>query len=75
MPRVFKAKVRKVGASLVILVPKELAEKEGIKEGEEVQIGLLKPRKLQDVLKLMGSAKGARALERDRDDETELFRL
>lgn len=60
MPRVFKAKVRKVGASLVILVPKELAEKEGIKEGEEVQIGLLKPRKLQDVLK---------------DDETELFRL
>lgn len=71
MPEVFKAKVRRVGTSLGILVPKEFAKKEGIKEGEEVEVGLLKRRKLEEVLKLMGTARGARPFERDRADRTD----
>ena len=68
MPELFKVKVRKVGTSLGVLIPKDLAKREGIKEGEEVEIGLLKRRKLQEVLKLMGTAKGAKSFERDRTD-------
>lgn len=64
----FKAKVRKVGTSLGVLLPKELTQKERIKEGEEVEIGLLKRRKLEEVLRLMGTAKGAKPFERDRTD-------
>lgn len=64
----FKAKVRKVGTSLGVLLPKELTQKEHIKEGEEVEIGLLKRRKLEEVLKLMGTAKDAKPFERDRTD-------
>lgn len=71
MPKAFKAKIRKVGTSLGILVPKELAESERIKEGEEVEVGLLKRRKVGEVLKLMGTAKGAKPFERDRIDRIE----
>jgi len=35
----FKAKVRKVGTSLGVLIPREVAEREKIKEGEEVDVG------------------------------------
>jgi len=39
------AKVRKVGGSLVVTIPKEVVEAEGIKEGEIVQISVKKTRK------------------------------
>ena len=68
MPGLFKAKVRRVGTSLGVLLPKELTDKERIKEGEEIEISLLKKRKLEEVLKLMGTAKGAKPFERDRTD-------
>jgi len=35
MPELFKAKIRKVDSSLGILIPKEVIEKQKIKEGEE----------------------------------------
>ena len=38
----FKSKVRRVGTSLGVLIPKEFVEKEKIKEGEEVEVSLLK---------------------------------
>jgi len=38
-------KVRKVGGSLVVTIPKEVVEAEGIKEGEIVQIAVKKTRK------------------------------
>ena len=63
-----RVKVRKVGTSLGVLLPKELTEKEHIKEGEEIELGVLKKRNLEDIMKLMGTAKGAKPFERDRTD-------
>ena len=68
MAEMFKAKVRKVGTSFGVLIPMEVIAKEGIKEGEEVEISMLKKRKLQDVLKAFGTAKGTEPFERDRED-------
>lgn len=68
MARTFKAKVRKVGTSLGVLIPKEVIEMEKIKEGEEIRIGLLKARKIDEVLKLFGTAKSAKPFVRDRKD-------
>lgn len=65
-----RVKVRKVGTSLGVLLPKELTEKEHIKEGEEIELNVLKKRNLEDVMKLMGTAKGAKPFERDRVDRT-----
>ena len=65
MPELFKAKVRKVGSSLGILIPKEVIEKQKIKEGEEVEVGLLKQRRLEEVLRLIGTAKDTKPFERD----------
>jgi len=64
----FKAKVRKVGTSLGVLIPREVAEREKIKEGEEVDVGLLKARKVDEVQKLFGSARGAKPFVRNRED-------
>jgi len=71
MPELFKAKVRKVGTSLGILIPKEVIEKQKIKEGEEVEVGLLKQRKLEEVLRSIGTAKGTKPFERDRIDRVD----
>lgn len=38
-------KVRKVGGSLVVTVPKEIVESEGIKEGEVVLIDIKKAKR------------------------------
>ncbi len=68
MSELFKAKVRKVGTSLGLLIPKEIAKQEKIKEGQEVEISLLKKRKLEEVEemieKMFGAAKGAKPFER-----------
>lgn len=69
MAEMFKARVRKVGDSLGFLIPKEAADREGIKEGEEIDVSVLKRRKLDALLKkVRGSAKGAGPFERDRED-------
>jgi len=39
------AKVRKVGGSLVVTIPKEVAEEEGVRPGEIVNIEVRKTRK------------------------------
>lgn len=68
MSKLFKAKVRKVGTSLGVLIPKEVAEQEQIREGMEVEVGLLRARKVNEVLKLFGTARGAKPFARDRKD-------
>ena len=64
----FNVKVRKVGSSFGILIPKVLAEKERIKEGEEIEVSFAKKRNIETLFKLMGSAKSADEFERDRTD-------
>ncbi len=68
MVEMFKAKIRRVGTSFGVLIPMEIMTKEEIKEGEEVQVSLLKKKNLDKLLKLFGSAKGTKPFERDRED-------
>ena len=66
--QLFKAKIRRVGTSLGLLIPKEIAGRQHISEGEEVEIGLIKKRNIREVMNLIGSAKGAGKFRRDRTD-------
>lgn len=47
------AKVRKVGGSLVVTIPKEVAEEEGVKPGELVNLEIRKAKK-----SFFGAARG-----------------
>ena len=73
MSDLFKAKVRRVGTSLGILIPKQIAKQERIKEGQEIELSLLKRRKLEEVWKLIGTAKGTKPFERDRIDRLDRY--
>ncbi len=73
MPRMFKAKVRKVGTSLGVLIPKEIAKREKINEGAEVEVGLLKARRLDQVLKQFGTARDTKPFVRDREDRLDRY--
>jgi antitoxin component of MazEF toxin-antitoxin module len=46
-----KAKLKRWGNSYGVIVPKEIVEKEGLKEGEEVEISV---RKASDIRRLFG---------------------
>ena len=63
METIFKVKVRRIGTSLGVLIPKQLIANQSIKEGEEVEIALLKKRK-DLVATVFGVAKGASHFER-----------
>ena len=73
MPEMFNAKIRKVGTSLGVLIPKDYAEKEKLKEGETIKVGVLKARNIEDVKKLYGIAKGMKPFERDKTDRLERY--
>jgi len=68
MSEIFKAKVRKVGTSLGVLLPKEVTEKENVKSGQIVEIAILKQKNLEELWKAFGSAKGAKPFRRDHRD-------
>jgi hypothetical protein len=69
MPETFKAKVRSVGTSLGILIPKEVVAKEKIRMGEVVDVNLLRWRSKKEteeaVSRLFGSAGGAKPFRRE----------
>jgi len=67
MVETFKVKVRNVGTSLGVLIPKEIVEKERVKNGEEIEVSILR-RNLKDIMKLFGTAKDASRFERDRTE-------
>ena len=73
MSEIFKAKVRRVGGSLGVLIPNEYVKQKRIKEGEEIEVSLLKQRKLEEIEKMFGIAKGAKSFERDRADRLERY--
>ncbi len=63
----FEAKIRQVGTSLGVLLPKNVVEGDNLKNGETVQMAVLKKdHKL--IEELFGSAKGAKPFRRDRND-------
>jgi antitoxin component of MazEF toxin-antitoxin module len=63
----FKVKVRRIGTSLGVLIPKKLIKNKRIKVGEEIEIALLKKRK-DLITKFFGIAKGARPFRRESID-------
>ena len=73
MSELFKAKVRKVGTSLGILIPKEVIEEEKIKEGQEIELNLMRRKKLEEIERMFGIAKGAKPFERDRIDRLDRY--
>ena len=73
MSEMFRAKVRKVGTSFGVLIPKEIASKERLKVGEEIELGIIKKRNISEVMKLFGSAKGAKPFERDMTDRVDRY--
>ncbi len=77
MPELFKAKLRKVGTSIGVLIPKGITQQEKLKIGEEVELSLHKRRRLKEVEamidKMFGTAKGAKPFERDRTDRLERY--
>ncbi|MDE1870911.1 MAG: AbrB/MazE/SpoVT family DNA-binding domain-containing protein [Candidatus Micrarchaeota archaeon] len=64
MDTIFKGKIRRIGTSLGVLIPKQLIKDEKIKEGEEVEIALLK-RKKHLIAKAFGVTKGSKPFVRD----------
>jgi antitoxin component of MazEF toxin-antitoxin module len=67
MGAILKVKIRRIGTSLGVLLPKQLIERKGIKEGEEVELAIFKKRR-ELIAKAFGMAKGARHFERDAKD-------
>lgn len=64
MDTLIKVKVRRIGTSLGVLIPKNLIKNKNIKVGEEIEITLLKKRK-DLIVKFFGIAKGARPFHRE----------
>ena len=67
METVFKVKIRRIGTSLGVLIPKQLIAEKSIKEGEEVEIALLKKR-MDLIAKVFGIERGAGHFERHARD-------
>ncbi len=69
MENMFSAKVRQVGTSLGVLIPKEAIAAEEVQAGEVVQVSILKQKRdLRDILRLFGGAKGAKPFIREHAD-------
>ncbi len=68
MGELFKVKIRKIGTSFGVLIPKRLIKENKIKLGEEVEIALLKKQKIETIEKLIGIAKGAGPFRRENQD-------
>ena len=71
MSQLFNVKVRRVGTSLGVLIPKEVVAEEGIQEGEQVGVSLLKAKRLESIDRLFGIAKGARPFKRDKTNRVD----
>ena len=71
MSELFTAKIRKIGTSVGILIPKGIIEKEKMKIGEEMQFSVLKQKRLEEIEKMFGIAKGAKPFRRDHGDRVD----
>lgn len=67
MSEIFESKIRRVGTSFGVLIPKEIISEDKLKEGDKVKITILKRNK-QLLKETFGSAKGAKSFVRDHKD-------
>ena len=73
MPELFKTKVREVGTSFGILIPKSIADAGKIEKGDEIFVSVIK-KDLGLVKRSFGMAKGAKSFERERVDRIKRYR-
>ena len=66
MSDVLKAKLRKIGSSVGILIPQERLAALDVAVGDEVEIALLKHRNEKDIEKMFGIAKRTKPFVRDK---------
>ena len=67
MGEVFVSKVRPIGTSLGIIIPKQVIQEEKLEAGKEVQVSIIK-KDFRLLERLFGTMKGAKPFERDRRD-------
>lgn len=70
MTRVFKAKIRSIGSSAGIIIPKEILQAEGLSKGKEGEFFVMH-RNFKLLDELFGTMKGAKPFVRDRSDRVE----
>ena len=63
---VFKSKIRPLGSSACVLIPKHRLEEDGLKIGDEIEVAILRHRNPKEIDELFGIAKGAKPFERDK---------
>jgi len=70
MSTVFEGKVRRLGNSMAIIIPKEILEETGAKEGDAVKLSVLVPKqRRKNVLKkIAGIDAGSRPFTREKSD-------
>ncbi|MBI5226964.1 hypothetical protein HY988_00115 [Candidatus Micrarchaeota archaeon] len=66
MNEVFRSKIRPLGTSACVLIPKEKLDEMGLTMGDEVDIALLVHRRASELEKIFGSAKGTKPFKRDK---------
>jgi antitoxin component of MazEF toxin-antitoxin module len=70
MSTVFEGKVRRLGNSMAVIIPKEILEETGVREGDVVKLSVPIPQRRRDeVLKKMaGIDAGSRPFAREKGD-------
>lgn len=66
--QVFSAKLRRIGTSFGVLIPKKLIKGKRFKIGDEIEIILLKKQRIDLIERAFGSARGARPFKRENPD-------
>ncbi|MDE1868698.1 MAG: hypothetical protein KGH60_01905 [Candidatus Micrarchaeota archaeon] len=69
MPEVVELKVRRIGTSLGVIIPKRIIAEEHLKEGSKVSVALLKKERLKLVERAFGIAKGAKPFKREYEED------
>ncbi|MFH0837377.1 MAG: hypothetical protein V1870_04570 [Candidatus Aenigmatarchaeota archaeon] len=64
----FEAKVRRVGTSLGVLIPKEIVMNEKIKEDQNIEMFVMKKKDPKLIEKMFGIDRGAKPFEREHMD-------
>ena len=70
MSRVLTRRIRKVGNSLAVIIPRELLDEAGAREGDRVSLSLAIPTSRRDsvIEAIAGLDKGKKAFKREKKD-------
>lgn len=68
MSEAIEVKLRRIGTSLGVLIPKRLVAREHLKEGSMLEISLLKRQRRELIDKYLGIAKGVGPFKREKSD-------